>query len=65
MICIQAAQWLDTEPIGWEDLVQMNCDPTHLLPLLQSDYHGNLDSNGKAFLKQGSGYNLEKSLWEY
>ncbi|KAG7320314.1 hypothetical protein KOW79_016167 [Hemibagrus wyckioides] len=42
----QAAQWLDTEPTGWEDLVQMNCDPTHLLPLLQSDYHGNLDRNG-------------------
>ncbi|KAB5542231.1 hypothetical protein PHYPO_G00089140 [Pangasianodon hypophthalmus] len=42
----QAAQWLDTEPTGWEELVQMNCDPTHLLPLLQSDYHGNLDRNG-------------------
>ncbi|MCJ8743299.1 hypothetical protein PDJAM_G00092290 [Pangasius djambal] len=42
----QAAQWLDTEPTGWEELVQMNSDPTHLLPLLQSDYHGNLDGNG-------------------
>ncbi|GAA6105826.1 zinc finger protein 37-like [Tachysurus ichikawai] len=42
----QAAQWLDTESTGWEDLIQMSCDPTLLLPLLQSDYHGNLDRNG-------------------
>ncbi|XP_017349786.1 zinc finger protein 774 isoform X2 [Ictalurus punctatus] len=42
----QAAQWLDTEPTGWEDLVQMNCDPTDLLPLLQSDHHKNLERNG-------------------
>lgn len=49
----QAAQWLDTEPTGWEDLVQMNCDPTDLLPLLQSDHHKNLERNGKAFMKAG------------
>ncbi|TSK13204.1 Sugar phosphate exchanger 3 [Bagarius yarrelli] len=42
----QAAQWLDPEPTVWEDLVQMNCDPTHLLPLLQTEYLGNLDKNG-------------------
>ncbi|KAF7694021.1 zinc finger protein 35-like [Silurus meridionalis] len=42
----QVAQWLDSEPTELDDLVQMNCDPTHLLPLLQSDYHENLERNG-------------------
>ncbi|KAM9467934.1 uncharacterized protein Hap1MRO34_014659 isoform 2-T2 [Clarias gariepinus] len=42
----QAAQWLETEPITWEDIVEMSCDPTHLLPLLQSDHHGTLEKNG-------------------
>lgn len=54
LLGFQAAQWLDAEAMGWEDLVQMNCDPsTHLLPLLQSDYLGNLDRNGKLLLKTG------------
>lgn len=37
----------------------MNCDPTHLLPLLQSDYPGTLDRNGKAFLKRRGKYTIQ------